>query len=70
VLAGTSSELGDFVDAKFYCPHALADSKQCIWIRSWSSPQQCYLQCLHTLSPMMESNVVHYGHYNVVQIKL
>jgi len=29
VLAGTSSqELEDFVGAKFYCPHALADGNQ------------------------------------------
>jgi len=34
VLAGTSSlELEDFVGAKFYCPHALADGNQCIQIR-------------------------------------
>jgi len=34
-LAGTSSsELEDFVGAKFFCcPHALADGNQCIWIR-------------------------------------
>jgi len=33
-LAGTSSqELEDFVGAKFYWPHALADGNQCIWIR-------------------------------------
>jgi len=32
-LAGTSSyELEDFVGAKFYCPHALADGNQRIWI--------------------------------------
>jgi len=31
--AGTSSsELADLADAKFYCPHALADGKQCIQI--------------------------------------
>jgi len=34
VLAGTSSqELEDFVGAKFYCPHALADGNQHIQIR-------------------------------------
>ena len=34
MLAGTSSlELEDFVGAKFYCPHALADGKKHIWIR-------------------------------------
>jgi len=33
-LAGTSSyELEDFVDAKFYCLHALADGNQHSWIR-------------------------------------
>ena len=33
-LASTSSEAqGDFVGAKFYCPHALADSNQHIRIR-------------------------------------
>jgi len=33
-LAGTSSyELEDFVDAKFYCLHALADGNQYSWIR-------------------------------------
>jgi len=33
-LAGTSSkELEDFVVAKFYCLHALADDNQCIQIR-------------------------------------
>jgi len=33
-LAGNSSEdLEDFVGAKFYCPHALADSNQRIQIR-------------------------------------
>jgi len=32
-LAGTSSkELEDFVGAKFYCPHAIADGNQCIQI--------------------------------------
>jgi len=34
VLASTSSqELEDFVGAKFYCPHALADGNQHIRIR-------------------------------------
>jgi len=34
VLAGTtSSELEDFVGAKFYCPHALADGNQHIRIK-------------------------------------
>jgi len=34
VLAGTSGqELEDFVGAKFYCPHALADGNQHIQIR-------------------------------------
>jgi len=34
VLASTSSEeLEDFVGAKFYCSHTLADSNQHIWIR-------------------------------------
>ena len=35
----------DFADAKFYCPHALADGNQHIRIRQrrWSSPQQSYL---------------------------
>ena len=34
MLAGTSSqELEDFVGAKFYCPHALADGNQHIQIR-------------------------------------
>jgi len=34
VLASTSSyELEDFVVAKFYCLHALADGKRHIWIR-------------------------------------
>jgi len=34
VLVGVSSkELGDFVGAKFYCPHALADENQHIRIR-------------------------------------
>ena len=33
-LAGMSSkELEDFVGAKFYCPHALTDGNQRIWIR-------------------------------------
>jgi len=33
-LTDTSSgELEDFVGAKFYCPHALADGNQCIRIR-------------------------------------
>jgi len=50
VLAGTSGyELEDFVGAKFYCPHAIADGNQHIRIRRkrWSS-QQCYLHCLRT----------------------
>jgi len=44
-------ELVDFVGAKFYCPHALADGNQCIQIREktleFSSTVgcQCYLQC-------------------------
>ena len=34
MLAGTSSwEQEDFAGAKFYCPHAHADSNQHIWIR-------------------------------------
>jgi len=39
-----SSELQDFVGARFYCPHALTDGNQRIWIREktlrirWSSP--------------------------------
>ena len=34
MLAGTtSSELEDFVGAKFYCPHALADGNQHIRIK-------------------------------------
>jgi len=52
-LAGTSSEeLEDFVGAKFYCPHALADGNQRIRTgdrRRWSSPQRCYLHCLRTV---------------------
>jgi len=33
-LAGTySQELEDFIGAKFYCPHALADGNQRIRIR-------------------------------------
>jgi len=33
-LAGAfSEELEDFVGAKLYCPHALADGIQYIWIR-------------------------------------
>jgi len=28
-----SKEREDFVGAKFYCPHALDDGNQCIWIR-------------------------------------
>jgi len=33
-LASTSSsELEDFFGAKFYCPHALAEGNQRIWIR-------------------------------------
>jgi len=34
VSAGTSSkELEDFVGAKFYCLHAIADGNKRIWIR-------------------------------------
>jgi len=48
VLAGTSSyELEDFVGAKFYCLHVLADSDQRIRIREKtleSSPQWRYDQ--------------------------
>ena len=51
VLAGSySKELEDFVGAKFYYPHALADSNQCIQIRqkmpefsSTPSPYRPYL---------------------------
>ena len=33
-LVDTSSyELEDYVGAKFYCPHVLAESKQCIQIK-------------------------------------
>jgi len=55
VLAGTSNEeLVDFVGAKFYCPHALADGKQHIWIREKTLEfQQCYLHSLHTLSVVL-----------------
>ena len=42
-------ELVDFVGAKFYCPHALADGNQRIRIREKTlSSEQCYLHCLCT----------------------
>jgi len=50
VLASSSSqELGDCVGAKFYCPHALADSNQCIWIRE--KTLEFFSAVLSTLSP-------------------
>jgi len=41
---------GDFVGAKLYCPHALVTATSAFGLgrRCWSSPQQCYLQCLRT----------------------
>jgi len=50
-----SSELQDFVGARFYCPHALTDGNQRIWIREktlrirWSSPRQSYLSSTPSL---------------------
>jgi len=50
VLAGTSSqELEDFVGAKFYCPHALADDNQRIQIRE--KTLEFSSTVLSTLSP-------------------
>ena len=50
-LAGTSSwELEDFVGAKFYCPHALADGNQRIRIMDKTlefSSTVLSLHCLH-----------------------
>ena len=51
-LAGTSSEeLADFVGAKFYCPHALADGNRRIRIREktleFSSTLSLYLHLKH-----------------------
>ena len=52
-LASTSSkELEYFAGAMFYCLHALSGGNQRIFRlgrRRWSSPQQCYLHCLHTV---------------------
>ena len=51
MLAGTSNEeLVDFVGAKFYRPHALADGTSAFGLgrRCWLCPQQCYLHCLYT----------------------
>jgi len=49
-LAGTSSlELEDFVGAKFYCPHALADGNQRIRIRE--KTLEFSSKVLSTLSP-------------------
>ena len=51
--AGTSSyELEDFVGAKFFCPHALADSNQHNRIREKMlefSSTALYQHCLHTM---------------------
>jgi len=49
VLAETSSsELKDFIGAKFYCPHALANSNQCTGI--WEKTLE-FSTVLSTLSP-------------------
>ena len=42
---------GGFVGAKFYCPHALADSNQRIWIieKTLVEFSSTVLYCLHTL---------------------
>jgi len=52
-LPGTSNkELVDFVGAKFFSacmPLLTATSASGLGRRRWSSPQQCYLHCLHTL---------------------
>ena len=48
-FAGTSIlELEDFVGAKFYCPHALADGKQHIWIREKTLEFSTVLSTLST----------------------
>jgi len=44
-----SSELEDFVSAKFYCPHALADGNQHVQIRE-NTLEFCSI-VLSTLSP-------------------
>jgi len=49
-----------FFGAKFYCLHALADGSQRIRIKEKtleSSPQQCYLHCLHT-GPVLSAAIV------------
>jgi len=48
-FAGTSIlELEDFVGAKFYCPHALADGKQHIWIKEKTLEFSTVLSTLST----------------------
>ena len=65
-LASNSSyELEDFVGAKFYCPHALADSNQRIQIR-----KKCYLHCLCTFVPLCQStewNTKHWKRISGIQ---
>ena len=52
-LASTSRELENFVGAKFYCPHAIADSNQCI--RSSKKTLE-FSTVLSTLSPKRRCN--------------
>jgi len=56
-LAGTSSrELEDFVGATFYCPHALADGSQRIWIRE--KTLEFSSTVLSTLSPCLQLTTI------------
>jgi len=47
----SSGELEDFVGAKFYCPHALADGSQRILIME--NTMEFYSTVLSTLSPYL-----------------
>ena len=68
-------ELVDFVGAKFYCPHALADGNQCIQIREktleFSSTVgcqcylQCYLYCLRTSHVSVSLMYLLYSRYSL-----
>jgi len=56
-LAGTSGE-DDFVGAKFYCPHALADGNWCIRNRQKTlefSSTVLSIDCLRTLYDYLKS---------------
>ena len=50
------SELEDFVSAKFYCPHALADGNQHIQIREKTLE---FSVVLSTLSPCLSVKFLH-----------